>query len=306
MLTPDISIQNGLESRSVVSHNLHTDGNLSLTQSSEQSRFTDTVLTNQTISAAICQRQVGVTQNSLTTNSDINAINLDVLTLALVVRAKLQRVNLHEEFFVRCSIVRLVQKLRSLILDSLELLLVLLCAEFLFGLLKLLLVNTRLDLSTSIRLEWFGPAFWQKVLVGAFHHQDQTVPRAWRQTFQPADSNRAVTAAAASDSGSPSALYACEAWLRYPAEYSDTTGSMPGIWALISASMSGGCRNFTAIFVLVGLQILRGKETKFTLLRKRLCSLLTERLGDVNERSDGTNSTTALVKVQARKNTRGQ
>ena len=126
------------------------NGNFSLTQSSEQSRFTNTVLTNQTISATKGQSQIGITQDSLATNGNVNAIDLDILTLASILRAELQRIDLHEEFFIRCSIVGLVQKFRGLILDVFELLPVLLCAKLLFGLLQLLLVNTRLDFSTSV------------------------------------------------------------------------------------------------------------------------------------------------------------
>lgn len=57
-----------------------------------------------------------------------------------------------------------------------------------------------------------------------------------------ADKSSALTAAAASSSGegalgSESDEKEFAAWVRYPTEYSERTGSMLGIWALISVSM---------------------------------------------------------------------
>lgn len=139
----------------VKNRDMNWNGKFSASQSSEKSRFTDTVLTNKTVSAAICQSQRGIRQDSETTNCNIDTLDLDVLALLLShsVRAQLERVDLHEEVLVRLRLVWLVQELRCLILDGLELLLVLLGSNLPLSLLKLLAIDLRLDLSGVRRLQ---------------------------------------------------------------------------------------------------------------------------------------------------------
>lgn len=139
----------------VKNRDVHWNSELSSCQCSEKSGFTDTVLTDKTISATISQGQAGICQDSETTNSNIDALNLDILALLLshCIRTQLQWIDLHEELLVRLGIVWLVQQLRSLVLDSLELLLVLLGCNLPLRLLELLAINLRLNLSSVRRLQ---------------------------------------------------------------------------------------------------------------------------------------------------------
>ncbi len=57
---------------------------LSFTQGPQQSRFADTILAYETIPSAERHSQRSVSQYSLPTNGNINAINFDILAFGLV------------------------------------------------------------------------------------------------------------------------------------------------------------------------------------------------------------------------------
>lgn len=128
--------------------NVGRDRDFSATESTQKCRFTDTVLTNETVTTTISECEGSICQNAQATDRDIDVIQLNVLTLGLRVGAHLKRVDSHEELFVGHSLIRLVEQTGSFVGDILHGLLILLGADLALGLLKLLLVHLGLHLSS--------------------------------------------------------------------------------------------------------------------------------------------------------------
>lgn len=128
------------------------NSNFSATQSTQQSTLSDTVLTNQTVAMTVSQCQRSIRQYPQATNRDVDSVHLDVLALGLRVRAHLQRVDSHVELFIGLRRIRLVEQSRCLIFHVLHDLLLLLRANLLFRLLKLLPIHTRFHLPGICRL----------------------------------------------------------------------------------------------------------------------------------------------------------
>ena len=61
--------------------NVRRNGHFSFAEGAEKRGFTNTVLTNQTVAAAIGQGQVSISENPLASNRDVDAVDLDVLAL---------------------------------------------------------------------------------------------------------------------------------------------------------------------------------------------------------------------------------
>lgn len=131
----------------VKNRNMRWDWHLSSREGSQQRRFTDTVVTNQTIPMAIRKRQVGISQYPLAADADIDILDLDVLGLAGAAPTKLQRVDGHVELLVALGVLGLVDELGGLILDRLEMLLALLGGDLPLRLLELLPVDLGLHLA---------------------------------------------------------------------------------------------------------------------------------------------------------------
>lgn len=123
------------------------NGHFSATQSAQKSTFTDTVLTDETITVSISQSQGSVGQHAETTNGNIDAVDPDIFALVLRIRAQLEGVDGHEELFIGHGIVGLVEQTRGFIGDGLHLLLLLFGTDLALGLLELLAVDTRFDLA---------------------------------------------------------------------------------------------------------------------------------------------------------------
>lgn len=162
MLSPHIGVQNGLDCRSLVSSdflldvensNVLGDGKLSSRKSSQKSRLTNTVLTDQTVSSTVRQSKRGIGQDSLThTDVQIKVVDLDILGLTGTSHTQIQRVNCEEELVVVLAVLGLSDKLGGLILDLGSVLgssSSHLSGNLLLSLLELLLVNSRLDLSAA-------------------------------------------------------------------------------------------------------------------------------------------------------------
>lgn len=133
----------------VENRNVVRNGDFSATQATQESTLTDTVLTNKTVAMAIRQSKRSIGQDAMAANRDIDTIDPDILALGLVVGAELERVDSHEELFVRHGVVGLVEQTRRLVLHRLHLLLLLLGADLPLGLLELLAIHTGLDLSAN-------------------------------------------------------------------------------------------------------------------------------------------------------------
>lgn len=158
MLTPDVSVQDGLKCRRVISHdfllnvkngNVRGDGDLTTTESPQQRRFTNTVLTDKTIAMTIGESQGTVREDTLARDGDVEAIDLDVLALVTVLRTQHERVDGHVKFFIALRLVGLVEKSGGLIFDSLECLAVLLSTQLTLSLFELLAVNAGFDLAST-------------------------------------------------------------------------------------------------------------------------------------------------------------
>lgn len=101
----------------------------------------------------VSQDEGAISHNAMTANPDVNTIDSDILALGLRVGTQLERVDRHEELFVRHGFFRLVEETRRLVLNRLHLLLLLLGADLALCLLELLPIHTGLDLSSVGRFQ---------------------------------------------------------------------------------------------------------------------------------------------------------
>src|SRR4051812_39963638 len=86
------------------------DGNLSPGERPQECRFTNTVVTNKTVAVSIRQSQGSVGQDTKSSDRNVGIVDLDVLALSALPRAKLKRIHGHVEFLVRLGSFGLVKE----------------------------------------------------------------------------------------------------------------------------------------------------------------------------------------------------